>query len=65
MICGNKFESNEAISREQTITELKKLARMCKWVSAGIAALIALGVFAVAAIYLLTIRPSFFQGMRL
>ena len=65
MIRGNKFESKEVISREQTITELKKLARMCKWVSAGIAALIALGVFAVAALSLLVIRPSFFQGMRL
>lgn len=30
MIRSNEFESNEAISREQTITELKKLARMCK-----------------------------------
>lgn len=65
MIRSNKYESNEVINREQTITELKKLARMCKWVSAGIAALIALGVFAVAAIYLLVIRPSFFQGMHL
>mgnify|MGYP004460963383 CR=1 FL=1 len=65
MIRSNKYESNEVINREQTITELKKLARMCKWVSAGIAALIALGVFAVAAIYLLVIKPSFFQGMHL
>lgn len=65
MIRRNEIESNEATDREQTITELKKLARMCKWVSAGIAALIALGVFAVAAISLLVIRPSFFQGMRL
>lgn len=65
MIRRNEIESNEATDREQTITELKKLARMCKWVSGGIAALIALGVFAVAAIYLLAIRPSFFQGMRL
>ena len=65
MVRWNVSKSNEAIDREQTITELKKLARMCKWVSAGIAALIALGVFAVAAIYLLVIRPSFFQGMHL
>ncbi len=65
MIRRNEIESNEATDREQTITELKKLARMCKWASAGIAALIALGVFAVAAISLLVIRPSFFQGMRL
>lgn len=59
MIRRNEIESNEATDREQTITELKKLARMCKWASACIAALIALGVFAVAAIYLLVIRPSF------
>lgn len=59
MIRRNEIESNEATDREQTITELKKLARMCKWASAGIAALIALGVFAVAAISLLVIRPSF------
>lgn len=65
MIRSKEFESNEAISLEQTITELKKLARICKWVSAGIAALIALGFFAVAAIYLLVIKPSLFQGMRL
>lgn len=65
MIRRNEIEPNEATDREQTITELKKLARMCKWASAGIAALIALGVFAVAAISLLVIRPSFFQGMRL
>ena len=30
MIRSNKYESNEVINREQTITELKKLARMCK-----------------------------------
>lgn len=65
MIRRNEIESNKATDREQTITELKKLARMCKWVSAGIAALIALGIFSVAAINLLIIKPSLFQGLRL
>lgn len=65
MIRSNEIESNEATNREQTITELKKLARMCKWVSAGIAVLIALGLFATVAIYLLLIMPSLSQGVHL
>lgn len=65
MIRRNEIESNEATDREQTITELKKLARMCKWASAGIAALIALGLFAIVAIYLLLIAPDLSQGAHL
>lgn len=30
MIRSNDFEPNETISREQTIVELRKLARICK-----------------------------------
>lgn len=65
MIRSKEIESNEATNREQTMTELKKLARMCKWVSAGIAALIALGLFAIVAIYLLLIAPDLSQGVHL
>lgn len=65
MIRSKEIESNEATNREQTMTELKKLARMCKWVSAGIAALIALGLFAIVAIYLLLIAPDLSQRVHL
>ena len=62
MIRSNEFEPNEAISREQTIAELRKLARICKWTTVCITTALALGLLAVIAIDLLLILPGLSQG---
>lgn len=62
MIRSNEFEPNEAISREQTIAELRKLARICKWATVCITTALALGLLAVIAIDLLLILPGLSQG---
>ena len=62
MIRSNDFEPNETISREQTIVELRKLARICKWATICITTALALGLLAVIAIDLLLILPSLSQG---
>ena len=63
MIRSNDFKPNETISREQTIVELRKLARICKWATIFITALLALGLFAVIAIELFLILPGLSQGV--
>ena len=62
MIRSNEFKPNEAISREQTIAELRKLARICKWATVCITTALALGLLAVIAIDLLLILPGLSQG---
>ena len=62
MIRSNDFEPNETISREQTIAELRKLARICKWATVCITTALALGLLAVIAIDLLLILPGLSQG---
>lgn len=62
MIRSNEFEPNEAINREQTIAELRKLARICKWATVCITTALALGLLAVIAIDLLLILPGLSQG---
>lgn len=63
MVHWNASISNEAINREQTIAELRKLACICKWATICIAALIALGLIAIIAIDLLLIFPGLSQGL--
>ena len=63
MVHWNASISNEAINREQTVAELRKLACICKWVTICLTALLALGIFAVIAIDLLLVLPSLSQGM--
>ena len=63
MVHRNASISNETISREQTIAELRKLACICKWATICITALLALGLFAVIAIDLLLILPNLSQGL--
>ena len=58
----NASISNETISREQTIAELKKLARICKWATVCITTALALGLLAVIMIDLLLILPGLSQG---
>lgn len=62
MVHRNASISNETISREQTIAELRKLARICKWATICITTALALGLLAVIAIYLLLILPGLSQG---
>lgn len=62
MIRRNVSASNEAIGREQTIAELRRLTRICKWATICATAALALGLFAVIAIDLLLILPSLSQG---
>lgn len=62
MIRSNEFEPNEAISREQTIAELRKLTRICKWATICTTTALALGLLAVIAIDLLLILPSLSHG---
>ena len=62
MIRRNASTSNEAIGREQTIAELRRLTRICKWATICSTAALALGLFAVIAIDLLLILPSLSQG---
>ena len=63
MVHWNASISNETINREQTIAELRKLARICKWATICITALLTLGLFAVIAIELFLILPSLSQGV--
>ncbi len=63
MVHWNASISNEAINREQAIAELRKLARICKWATIFITALLALGLFAVIAIELFLILPGLSQGV--
>lgn len=63
MVHWNESKSNEAIDREQTVAELRKLACTCKWVTICLTALLALGIFAVIAIDLLLVLPSLSQRM--
>ena len=62
MVHRNASISNETISREQTIAELRKLARICKWATICITTALALGLLAVIAIDLLLILPGLSQG---
>lgn len=62
MVHWNASTSNEAIDREQTTAELKKLARICKWATICITTALALGLLAVIAIDLLLILPGLSQG---
>lgn len=62
MVRRNASISNETISREQTIAELRKLARICKWATICITTALALGLLAVIAIDLLLILPGLSQG---
>lgn len=62
MVHWNASTSNETIDREQTIAELKKLARICKWATICITTALALGLLAVIAIDLLLILPGLSQG---
>ena len=62
MIRRNASTSNEPIGREQTIAELRRLTRICKWATICATAALALGLFAVIAIDLLLILPSLSQG---
>ena len=62
MIRRNASASNEAIGREQTIAELRRLTRICKWATICATAALDLGLFAVIAIDLLLILPSLSQG---
>lgn len=62
MIRRNVSASNEAIGREQTIAELRRLTRICKWATICATVALALGLFAVIAIDLLLILPSLSQG---
>lgn len=63
MIRRNASASNEAIGREQTIAELRRLARICKWATICITTALALGLLAVIAIDLLLILPGLSQGV--
>lgn len=63
MVHRNASISNETISREQTIAELRKLARICKWATICITTALALGLLAVIAIDLLLILPGLSQGL--
>ena len=58
MIRRNVSASNEAIGREQTIAELRRLTRICKWATICITTALALGLLAVIAIDLLLILPG-------
>lgn len=62
MVHRNASIPNEAANREQTISELKKLARICKWATICITAALALGLLAVIAIDLILILPGLSQG---
>lgn len=63
MVHWNASISNETINREQTIAELRKLARICKWTTICITTALALGLFAVIAIELFLILPGLSQGV--
>lgn len=62
MIRWDASTSNETISREQAIANLRKLTRYCKWATICTAVALALGLLAVIAIYDLLILPSLSQG---
>lgn len=62
MVHRNASIPNEATNREQTISELRKLARICKWATICITAALALGLLAVIAIDLILILPGLSQG---